>query len=724
MNESKLHDLVRNMTLEEKAAQMSQVVSSFIDDKSGEGKITGPFAGMEVAKEDMSGSGSVLGASGADDLRALQKEYLGKSRLGIPLLFMADVIHGYKTVFPVPLALGCTWDPDAVEESAAIAAKESAAAGLHVTFSPMVDLVRDPRWGRVMETTGEDPYLNGVFARAFVRGYQGDNLENDESKLAACVKHFAAYGAPEGGRDYNTVDMSERQLREYYLPAYEAALDEGAEMVMTAFNTVEGIPATSNKWLMRDLLRKEMGFNGVLISDWGAVQEAIPHGVAADNREAALKAVTAGVDIEMMTPCYVQHLKTLVEEDVVAEELLDEAVLRILQLKNRLGLFENPYRGADSSLEEKLTLSEEHRKAARETAAKSCVLLKNEGALPLKKEQNVALIGPFAESTDLMGPWSIFGSEDDVVTIAAGIGEKLGTRPTVEKGSDIEVVSSQELEVAVEAAKQADVVVMALGEHSEMSGEAGSRTNIKLPEAQLKLAAELKKLGKPLVTVLFNGRPLDLHGVIEESDAVLEAWYPGTEGGHAVADLLFGDTNPSGKLTMSFPDNVGQVPVYYNSFNTGRPKDQIAPEDRFASKYLDAPNEPLFPFGFGLSYTTFTYSGLALSSEIMEENGTIWVSVDVTNTGTAAGEETVQLYVRDLVGEVVRPVKELKGFRKIHLEPGETKQVVFEVDEESLKYHHSDLTCTCDPGDFTLSVGPDSRNTDELRFSYQPRGRQ
>ncbi|WP_084405848.1 beta-glucosidase BglX [Alteribacter aurantiacus] len=720
MNESKLHDLINSMTLEEKAAQMSQVVSSFLHEGSGEEKITGPFAGMEVANEDMSGSGSVLGASGADDLRTIQRAYLERSRLGIPLLFMADVIHGYKTVFPVPLALGCTWDTEAVEKSAAIAAKEAAAAGLHVTFSPMVDLVRDPRWGRVMESTGEDPYLNGVLARAFVRGYQGDDLKNDQSKLAACVKHFAAYGAPEGGRDYNTVDMSRRQLMEYYLPAYEAALDEGAELVMTAFNTVEGIPATGNKWLMRDLLRKEMGFDGVLISDWGAVQEMIPHGVAADNREAAIKAVTAGLDIEMMTPCYIQHVKTLVEENVIQEALIDEAVLRILKLKNKLGLFENPYRGADRELEETVTLSDVHRQAARDTAAKSCVLLKNDGVLPLRKDRNIALIGPFAESTDLMGPWSIFGAEEDVVSVRTGICGKLDIEPAVEKGCDIEVISFEQLEAAVEAAKKAEVVVLALGEHSEMSGEAGSRTKIKLPDAQLQLVSELRKLGKPLVTVLFNGRPLDLHGVIDESDAVLEAWYPGTEAGHAVADLLFGDTNPSGKLTMSFPHSVGQVPVYYNSFTTGRPHNQIPSEYRFASKYLDAPNEPLFPFGFGLSYSEFTYSNVALSSEMMEESGTIRVSVDVQNTGAVAGEETVQMYVRDLVGEVVRPVKELKGFRKVHLEPGETKQVVFELDEESLKYYHSDLTYTYDAGEFVVSVGPDSRNTEGRRFTYSP----
>ncbi|SES29320.1 beta-glucosidase BglX [Salipaludibacillus aurantiacus] len=719
MNDTELKELVQKMTIEEKADQMSQVVSSFIHKDSGQDKITGPFASFEVAAENMSGSGSVLGAAGAVDLRSIQKAYLERNRLGIPLLFMADVIHGYKTVFPVPLALGCSWDLEAAEESAHIAAKEAAAAGLHVTFSPMVDLVRDPRWGRVVESTGEDPYLNGKFARAFVRGYQGEDLAGNTSKIAACVKHFAAYGAPEGGRDYNTVDMSERQLREYYLPAYKAALDEGAEMVMTAFNTVDGIPATSNKRLMRDLLRGELGFDGVLISDWGAVMEAIPHGVAADNREAALKSLKAGVDIEMMTPCYIQHLKNLVEENKVSEKLLDEAVLRILKLKNKLGLFENPYRGADKELEQKVILSEEHRQAARATAAKSCVLLKNEDVLPLSTEQKVALIGPFAESRDLMGPWSIFGSEDDVVSVKTGIASKKGVRLTVETGSHIKSVTPEQIEKAVKAAEQSDVIVLAVGEHSDMSGEAGSRTNIQLPHAQLKLVKELRKTGKPVVTLLFNGRPLDLHGVIEESDALLEVWYPGSEGGNAVADLLYGDRNPSGKLTMSFPHNVGQVPVYYNSFNTGRPKDELDPSDRYASKYLDAPNEAMFPFGFGLSYTSFDYSELHQSSDRLPGGESIDVSVEVTNSGATAGEETVQLYLRDLVGEVIRPVKELKGFRKIYLEPGETRKVVFEINEDDLKYHHSDLSYRADPGDFTVSVGPDSRNTEQLRFTYE-----
>jgi len=718
MNETKLRELIQQMTMEEKAAQMSQVVSSFIDSENKSGKITGPFANLEVAEIDMSNSGSVLGAAGAKELRTIQQEYLERNRLGIPLLFMADVIHGYKTVFPVPLAISCSWDTFAAERSAEIAADEASAAGLHVTFSPMVDLVRDPRWGRVMETTGEDPYLNGEFARAFVRGYQGNHLAGDTSRLAACVKHFAAYGAPEGGRDYNTVDMSERQLREYYLPAYKAALDEGAEMVMTAFNTVDGIPATSNEWLMRTILRDEFGFDGVLISDWGAVKEAIPHGVAADNKEAGYKAAKAGVDIEMMTPCYINHLQDLVENGEISEAMIDESVMRILQLKNKLGLFENPYRGADEKREQEITLSDAHRKEARNLAAKSSVLLKNDNVLPLTKDSRVALIGPFAESQDLLGPWSIFGSLDDVVTLKEGIRNKLDSELIVAKGCDIDAYTDEQVEKAVVAAKGADMIILALGEDSEMSGEAGSRTNIQLPEAQLDLVAELRKLNKPIVSVLFNGRPLDLHRIIDESDALLEAWYPGTEGGNAIADLLFGDKNPSAKLTMSFPYSVGQIPVYYNSFNTGRPKNEIDAKDRFASKYLDAPNEPLFPFGFGCSYTTFEYSDMSLSSSMLLSGESLNVSIFVRNTGKMAGQEVVQLYIRDLVGDVVRPVKELKDFKKIHLEADEVQQVVFEINEEVLRYHHSDLSYRSDLGDFVVSVGPNSRDTTDLRFSY------
>ncbi|WP_042221527.1 glycoside hydrolase family 3 N-terminal domain-containing protein [Oceanobacillus manasiensis] len=716
MTDQFLNDLLKKMTTEEKVAQLMQLATPFFKGASNSGEITGPMVNMNITDELVENTGSVLGAWGAAEIKAIQERHLKDNRLGIPLLMMADVIHGYRTIFPVPLAIGSSWDLELAEKSAQIAAKEAAVAGIHVTFAPMVDLVRDPRWGRVMESTGEDPYLNGEFARVQVRGFQGKNLKDDMEALAACVKHFAAYGAAEGGRDYNTVNMSERDLREYYLPAYKAALDAGSEMVMTAFNTVDGIPATGNKKLMRDLLREEWGFDGVLISDWGAVKEMIPHGIAANEKEAAEKAIKAGLDIEMMTTTYASHLKELIEEGKVDGSLLNEAVMRILELKDKLGLFENPYRGADEEREKELLLSEEHRNTAKELAAKSCVLLKNEHVLPLKKEQKVALVGPFAEGKDILGPWSFLGSTDEAITVKAGMEQKLGEKVKVAKGSDIEAGEGTDLEQAINIANEADVIVLALGEASEMSGEAGSRTNIKLPDAQLKLVEEISKLGKPTVAVLFNGRPLDLQGVIDKTDAVLEAWFPGTEGGAAIADLLYGDVNPSGKLTMSFPQNVGQVPVYYNHFNTGRPKGAPDAQIRYVSQYLDSPNSPLFPFGYGLSYTTYAYDQFSLSANTLHAGETLTAQVNVTNTGKVAGDEIVQLYIQDKVGEVVRPLKELKGFEKIHLGPGESKTVEFTITEEQLRYHHADLSLTSDPGEFTVYVGPSSAEVQEQTF--------
>ncbi|MBB6284752.1 glycoside hydrolase family 3 N-terminal domain-containing protein [Geobacillus subterraneus] len=715
--EKRILSIIEKMTLDEKIAQLVQLAPPFFEGAANEGQITGPMAAIKVNKEVVRNSGSVLGASGAREVMNIQQAHLKKNRLGIPLLFMADVIHGYKTIFPVPLAIGCSWDLELAEKSAEIAAKEASVSGVHVTFAPMVDLVRDPRWGRVVESTGEDPYLNSQFARAFVRGFQGTDLPNDFERVAACVKHFAAYGAPEGGRDYNTVNMSERQLRESYLPAYKAAIDEGCEMVMTSFNTVDGIPATGNKWLMRDLLRGEWGFDGVLISDWGAVKEMIPHGVAEDEREAAYKAIQAGVDIEMMSSCYIHDLKELVESGLVDETLIDEAVFRILRLKQKLGLFENPYRGADEKREQEIILCEEHRHVARQLATKSCVLLKNEGVLPLNRDKKIALIGPFAQSGDILGPWSCLGSRDEAVTLYEGFKAKIDPFLLfVAKGCDVEATTEEQWQEALYIAREADVIVLALGEHSDMSGEAGCRADIRLPRVQLELISELKQLNKPLIAVLFNGRPLDLHGVVDQVDAVLEAWYPGTEGGAAIADLLFGDANPSAKLTMSFPYSVGQIPVYYNCFNTGRPKDAPDAQERYVSQYLDIPNEPLFPFGFGLSYTTFSYSEAALSSDYMTPEQPIYVSVNVTNTGKMAGEEVVQLYVRDVTGEVVRPVKELKGFQKVFLQPGETKKVTFTLTEEQLRYYHSDLQFTSDAGTFVAYIGSNSRDVMALAF--------
>jgi beta-glucosidase len=709
MDKQQLLNLVEQMTISEKVGQLTQVIAPLLDKGNHEQAVTGPFAELDVAKIDMSKAGSVLGSAGAKELKEIQRKYIEQNRLGIPLLFMADIVHGYKTVFPVPLALSCSWDLELAEKTASVAAAESSAAGLHITFSPMVDLVRDPRWGRVMESTGEDPFLNSEYARAFVRGYQGDDLTNNISKMAACVKHFAAYGAPEGGRDYNTVNMSERQLRESYLPAYKAALDEGCKMVMTAFNTVDGIPATVNETLMRDLLRKEWGFQGVLISDWGAVQEAIPHGVAENEKEAAYKAIKAGLDIEMMTACYTNSLEQLINEGVLEENIVDEAVLRVLELKQELGLFDNPYRGADEEKEKEIILSEEHRRVAKESAIKSCVLLKNDSVLPLQARTNISLIGPFAMSKDVLGEWTIYGEKEHAISLYEGLEKKWGDSVIqVAQGCDVETITETQLEEAIAVAKQSDVIVLALGEHSEMSGEAASRADIRLPKAQLQLVSYLKKLKKPLIVVLFNGRPLDLHGIIDEADAVLEAWYPGTEAGNAIADILTGVENPSGRLTMSFPYSVGQIPVYYNSYRTGRPVDGDGIVGKFSSKYLDIPNEPLFPFGYGLSYTSFEYSEPTVSNNTLLKEGTIIVEVEVSNTGDCSGEEVVQLYVQDVVGEVVRPVKELKGFKKIFLTPGEMKKVQFEISETQFRYYHSDLQLKSDNGEFIIYIGRNS----------------
>jgi beta-glucosidase len=720
MDDQQLIILLEQMTLEEKIAQLQQLAANFYEGAESGGQITGPMEAMGMTDQMIENSGSVLGLAGAEQVIAVQKAHLRKNRLGIPLLMMADIVHGFKTIFPVPLAIGCSWDMEQAEKSAVVAAKEAAVSGLHVTYAPMADLVRDPRWGRVMESTGEDAHLNSLFARAFVRGFQGNDLTGDMNHLAACIKHFAAYGLSEAGRDYNTVDLSERHLREYYLPAYRAALDEGCEMVMTSFNTINGIPASGNVKLLRDLLRDEWGFDGVLISDWGAVKELIPHGVAENEAEAALKAIHAGVDIEMMTACYVHQLPTLVKEGLVDEKLIDESVLRILKLKQKLGLFENPYRGADPEAEREVIYCEEHRAAARELAVKSCVLLKNEGVLPLSADQKIALIGPFAQSGDILGPWSWTGSTEDAIRLESAMKERAGAeRIIVADGSGIDTLTEAQWLAAEAAAQAADVIVLALGESSEMSGEAGSRSDIRLPEAQRELLLRLKVLDKPLAVVLFNGRPLDLSGVYDTADAVLEAWFPGSEGGAAITSLLYGDENPSGRLSMSFPVSVGQIPVYYNHFNTGRPVDSPDADGRYVSQFLDIPNEPLLPFGFGLGYTTFAYSEAEVSSGMMTKEQPIHISVTVTNTGTVPGEEVVQLYIRDISGEVVRPVKELKDFAKVSLLPGESREINFTLTEEQLRYHHSDLSFVSDPGQFHLFVGPNSRDVKGHSFRLE-----
>ncbi|MDK2808125.1 MAG: beta-glucosidase [Clostridiales bacterium] len=715
---------------------MTQIVGQIYEEGA---VVTGPVSQMGITEANIQMAGTILSSIGAKKLKQIQTDYMEKHPHGIPMLFMADIINGYQTIFPIPLAQGCTFEPELLKEGASIAAKESAAAGLHVTFSPMVDLVRDARWGRVMESTGEDTYLNACYAKAMIEGYQGKDV-SEKGKLAACVKHFAGYGAPVGGRDYNEVELSERTLREAYLPAYKAAIDAGSELVMTSFNTLDRIPSTGNKWLMQDVLREEMGFQGVLISDWGAIAELILHGVATDKEEAAKLSLEAGVDIDMMSMIYSNALQKLLEEEKISEAMIDECVLRILELKNKLGLFENPYKDADEEEEQRLLLCEEHRNVAREMAEKSFVLLKNEEEmLPLSnKGKTIAFIGPYVETKRIYGCWSIFAKEEETVSLREALeGGEYANRFVFEQGCELlesgekipefgsghaEGKLSKEEELAlliraIKAASEADYVVVAIGEHPSQSGEAASRANITLPLHQLNLLKEIYAVNQNIVVVLFNGRPLDLREVCQYAKAVLEVWMPGTEGGTAIANVLFGKANPSGKLAMSFPYSVGQVPVYYNGFSTGRPCMEGC-QERFFSRYLDIPNEPLFPFGFGLSYTTFTYSDVILDRDRMSQDEIIHASVTVKNTGAYEGEEVVQLYLQDVKGSVVRPVRELKGFEKIRLLPGESRTVSFSIAKDMLRYYQRDMSYDAEPGLFYVYIGGDSTAQNRAEFYY------
>lgn len=724
--QQKVDELLKKMTLTEKIGQMFQTdpVIFLRSVDSGEQATaipTGPEQQHHLEPEVLYTLGSILGSADAQTAYRIQKQYMEHSRLKIPLLFMFDIIHGFRTIFPIPLGLACSWDLGLIEKTARVAAAEGAASGIHVTFAPMVDLVRDPRWGRVMESSGEDPYLNSRIAEAYVRGFQGDL--GQAGTVASCVKHFAAYGGAEGGRDYNTVDISESSLRETYLPAYRAGLDAGAELVMTSFNVVDGVPATINKFLLRDILRQEWGYGGIVISDYTSLAETIAHMAVKDGREAAKRALEAGLDIEMMSLAYVHHLEDLVRSGEVDESLVDEAVRRILTLKFKLGLFEDPYRYIKIEEEKAAHLRPEYRQLAREAAAKSIVLLKNEGVLPLSTSvRSVAIIGPFADSGHILGGWSAMGKAEEAVTLRQGIASKLGPDAVVTTaiGCDIDSNDESGFAEALAVAAASDVVILALGEREDMSGEAGSRVFLDVPGVQQKLAQEIVKLGKPTVLVLFNGRPLDLRWFDEHISAIVEAWYPGTEGGHAVADVLFGDVNPSAKLTMSFPYAVGQIPVYYNCLNTGRPKGSEDNDNRFVSKYLDAPNRPLYPFGYGLSYTKFNYEGAALSGTVLRPDGKLHARVTVANIGQYAGEEIVQLYIRDLWGSRARPLLELKGFRKVKLAPGESVQVEFEITPEMLQYYTARRIVETEPGDFLVFVGSSSNDTIECgKFTYE-----
>ena len=732
MTDKELQELLKKMSLKEKVNQMLQVTGGFFD---GHQVAMGPMKEKGFSDENVALSGSVIGSMGAEKLKKIQKEYMENHPHKIPLLFMMDVINGFKTIFPIPLAQGATFEPELSERCAAAAAKEASVSGLHVTFAPMVDLVRDARWGRVMESTGEDPYLNCLFSEAMVKGFQGEDLK-EPYHVAACVKHFAGYGAPTAGRDYNTVELSKHTLKEFYLPSYKAGIDAGAAMVMTSFNTIEGIPATGNKWLMRDVLRDEMGFDGVLISDWAAIEEIIYHGYCADRKEAAVRAAKAGVDIDMMTGIYSENMCSLVEEGVISESLIDESVYRILELKNKLGLFENPYKDADEEKEKELILCQEHRNLAREAARKSFVLLKNDSVLPLKKWKNTAVIGPYVDNRNLMGAWSFIGETKDTATLREAMTERGFAQevtfcqgsPILDPGMKLEgftetqgqEVSQEEcekmLQEAVKAAKDAETVILAVGEDRLQSGEATSNANIQIPAIQMELVRRVSQVNDKVIVVLFSGRPLDIREISEKAQAVLQVWMPGTEGARAIVDVLTGEYNPTGKLPMSFPYCVGQVPVHYNEYSTGRPHVPGKDKDRFRSKYLDIPNAPLYPFGFGLSYTRFAVSPIELSHETMNKNETIQAVVKVKNVGEVKGTETVQLYIHDVAASVVRPVKELKNFCKVPLEPGEEQTVTFMITEKDLQFLTENDRWESEPGEFEVFVGTDSSVVNCAKF--------
>ena len=707
MTEQALKALLDNMTLEEKAGQLVQCnAGMFI---ANELAITGPDGEPLPAEELCRVMGSVLTFEDAEQAKALQDMHLASDPKQIPLLLMLDVIHGLRTTYPIPLAMGCSFDDDLMTECADMARRESSACGVHVTFNPMVDTARDARWGRILETNSEEPLLNSRMGAALVRATQGDDLSNPEN-VACCVKHFAAYGAGEAGRDYNGVELSERSLRQDYLPAYKACLDAGAQLIMPSFNSLNGVPSVANKKLMIDLLRREWGFEGVVISDYNAVGELVNHGIAADMKDAARLAMEAECDIDMVQCAYYQHLADLVREGTVSEAAVDAAVMRVLKLKNELGLFEHPYHGADEEKEKEVYLCAEHREIARRAAEESAVLLKNEGILPFRKDvKRIALIGPFAEETRLNGFWSRPGAERYTVTLPEGIRNLL---PDAELnivrgcGANFEDTETAGIAEAVRVAAGADVVILAVGEPEDYSGEGRSRAELSIPGPQMQLIREVTAANRNTAVLLFNGRPLVLTELTETVPAILEMWYPGTEAGNAAARLLWGKANPCGKLSAGLPRSVGQYPMPYNRMNTGRPKP--LPDDRavpFSSCYLDMPNLPLYSFGYGLSYTSFTYESLKTSERTLKKNGKIQVSVTVQNTGNTVGKETVQLYMRDPVASVVRPVQQLIDYRKISLRPGERAEVVFTVREEQLRFYNMEGREVSERGEIRLSTG-------------------
>ncbi len=757
MNTEQLRELLNSMSLKEKVFQLVQIRGQSFDAQTED---TGTDTELILSKEERALAGSTLGVFGAEKTRAIQLSYMEKHPHHIPLLFMHDVIHGLRTAFPMPLGLGASFSPELVYRCAAAAAEESVASGLHVTFAPMLDLVRDPRWGRVMESFGEDPFLNGEFARAAVQGFRGGAAAAPaEGRIASCIKHFAAYGAAEAGRDYSGADISRYSLQAFYLPSYRKGVDAGTDLVMTSFNLVEGVPSSANEELLRRTLRENWGFDGVLISDWNAVGELVSHGVCRDLREAAKLAMQCGVDIDMCSLAYPRHLEALVADGEVGEDLLDAAVLRVLELKNRLGLFEDPFRGASPDREKRSILCAEHRALAREAVCESAVLLKNAGEappLPLSPSAGVLFAGPYVGSRELHSAWAVSADPSDAPSIrhaAEALSRSEGWRFRFEEGcpmtrredlgprteevsvlrfrQDLPAASGcseagkpQSLQQAAAAAEQADVVVACLGEHRLMSGEGASRGELTLPEPQLELLRGLHRANGNVVSVIFTGRPLDLREVCALSRSVLLVWMPGTEGGGGILDLLTGRAEPGGRLTMTVPYCVGQVPVYYNRPNTGRPKPEDTKVPRFISAYIDIPNSPLFPFGYGLGYTTFSVSAPKLSADhaLLRDDGSpepVTAGVVVRNTGSRRGQTVVQLYIRRPPAAPAAPVKELRAFRKVTLDPGEERAVDFQIGRDELCRIGADGACAVEKGDYRIWIGLDSETDNQAVFSLR-----
>jgi beta-glucosidase len=728
-----IDNLMGKMTLQEKIGQLNLPVSGEI--------VTGQAKSSDVAGKIRKGQvGGLFNVKGVENIREVQKIAVEQSRLKIPLLFGMDVIHGYETVFPIPLALSCSWDMEAIKESARIAAKESSADGICWTFSPMVDICRDPRWGRMAEGGGEDPYLGSEISAAMVKGYQGDDL-TDKNTIMACVKHFALYGAPEAGRDYNTVDMSHLSMFNNYFPPYKAAIDAGVGSVMTSFNVVDGIPATGNKWLMTDVLRDRWGFDGFVVTDYTAISEMIAHGMG-DLQQVSAMSLSAGTDMDMVADGFLTTLEKSLKEGKVTMAEIDKACRRILEAKYKLGLFDDPYKYCDASRVKKDIFTAENRAVARKIATETFVLLKNENnLLPLQRKGKIALVGPLANTkANMPGTWSVAAASDKYNSLYESMKQSLAGKAEVlyAKGSNLMYDAQREVEAtmfgremrdprsaqelldeALSVASQADVIVAAVGESSEMSGESSSRTNLEMPDAQRDLLIALKKTGKPIVLVYFAGRSTVMTWEQENFPAILNVWFGGSEAADAICDVVFGDVSPSGKLTTTFPKNVGQIPLYYNHLNTGRPLEAGKWFSKFRSNYLDIDNDPLYPFGYGLSYTTFRYGDLQLSNNSMNERGKITASVTVTNTGNYDADEIVQMYIRDMVGSVARPVKELKGFERIHLKKGESRTVSFDITAKQLKFYNSALNWVCEPGEFEVMVGGNSRDVQTKKFSLQ-----